>query len=261
VQFVQDQEPQPLRGPDQMLALVRAGQHQLEHHVVGQQDVRRLGQDPSPLVVPLLPGVPGERHRLPALRIPEPQKLLQLTQLGIGQRVHRIDDDRLHPGTPPAAVRGSVAQHAVHDRDDVGQRLARPSPRGQHIRLAGTGDLDRLALVTVQRQRRRPGIVAVGLHPEDPLTLRIQQTLANELGHRSAAGEARVQAQPRVRPLRPLGQLPVHVLTDPVVTDLHEAGGERPIVSDQLLMDLEHVHAADQPPRNDPSCSSPDKGS
>ncbi len=107
VQLVQRQEPQPLRGPNQLVALVRTRQHQVEHHVVRQQDVRRVREDPAPLVRALLAGVAGERDRLAALGIAELQELPQLLDLGVGQRVHRVDDDRLHPGTTAAPRRRS----------------------------------------------------------------------------------------------------------------------------------------------------------
>ena len=42
VQFVEDEKTQPLRSPDD-LAVLRTGEHELEHHVVGEQDVGWVG--------------------------------------------------------------------------------------------------------------------------------------------------------------------------------------------------------------------------
>ncbi|HEX6468911.1 MAG TPA: Scr1 family TA system antitoxin-like transcriptional regulator [Streptosporangiaceae bacterium] len=42
VQLVEDQKAQTLRGADQTLPFSWPGEHQLEHHVIGQQDVRRI---------------------------------------------------------------------------------------------------------------------------------------------------------------------------------------------------------------------------
>lgn len=50
VQLVQRQESKPLRGTNKVGALIRPGQDQLEHDVVGEPDVRRVRQDASPLV-------------------------------------------------------------------------------------------------------------------------------------------------------------------------------------------------------------------
>ena len=56
-------------------------QQVLEHHVVGQQDVRRAPPDLLTLLLGLLPGEAAERHRLAAVRIPDTQKLGQLELL------------------------------------------------------------------------------------------------------------------------------------------------------------------------------------
>ena len=62
VQLVEHQEREALRRPDERL-VVRAREDVLEHHVVGQQDVRRMRADLLALLVVLLPGEAAERHR------------------------------------------------------------------------------------------------------------------------------------------------------------------------------------------------------
>lgn len=81
VQLVQDQEAQALGCPDEVLALVRPGQDQFEHDVVGEQDVRRVGQDLTAGVLVLLTGVAGEGHRLLLWGVAEPQELGQFQGL------------------------------------------------------------------------------------------------------------------------------------------------------------------------------------
>ena len=83
MQLVEHEELQTAGGSDELLAFLRAGQQQLQHHVVGQQDVRRGGEDPLALLVGLLTGVAGERHRLVALAVPVGQELAQLHELRV----------------------------------------------------------------------------------------------------------------------------------------------------------------------------------
>ena len=155
VQLVEHEELQPLGGVNEPLALLGPGEDQLEHHVVGEQDVRRVAQDPLALLPLLLAGVAREGHRLLAVPVTEGQELLQLTALAVGQRVHGVDDDCLHAGS------ARLAEYAVHDGDDVGERLARAGAGGEHVALAAGGHLDGVTLVPVKgecaRAPRRPG--------------------------------------------------------------------------------------------------------
>ena len=66
VQFVEHQELESAGSTDQLLPFLRAGQQQFEHHVVGEQDVRRIGQDSLAFLVGFLSCVPGEGDRLVA---------------------------------------------------------------------------------------------------------------------------------------------------------------------------------------------------
>src|SRR6202020_1841114 len=75
VQLVEDQEPKPPGGANQVLPLVRAGQDKVQHHVVGQQDVGRVGQDRPPLLRALLARVAGEGHRGPPTGNPNSRNL------------------------------------------------------------------------------------------------------------------------------------------------------------------------------------------
>ena len=68
VQFVKNEETQVLCLPHER-ALLRARKYELEHHVVGEQDVRRVGRDPCPLLFLLLAGVAREGDRLAALAV------------------------------------------------------------------------------------------------------------------------------------------------------------------------------------------------
>ena len=202
-----------------------------------------------PLVLPLLPGVAGERHRLAAVRVAEPQELLQLTQLRVRQRVHRVDDDRLHPGPAPPAVRRALPQHRVHDRHDVRQRLARPGPRGQHVRPARPGHLDRLTLVPVQRQRRRPRIVP---GPSSPG--RSAHTPGRSSPSRTSSETAPPVAKLGFRLSHGSGHCTPSACSRSTCSRTRgsrtcdKPRRERPVVLDQLLVDPEHIHPAGRAP-------------
>jgi hypothetical protein len=98
VKLVKYEEVKSLGGVDQLPSLLGTGEHQFEHHVVGQQDVGRISQDGFAGVALFLAGVTGERHRFLALAVSEPQELLEFEDLAVGEGVHRVDDDRLDPG-------------------------------------------------------------------------------------------------------------------------------------------------------------------
>ena len=171
VQLVESEELEALGGADQVLALVGPGEDKLEHHVVRQQDVGWLGQDPHALVARLLARVAGVGDGLPAARVAEGQELLQLADLRVRQGVHRVDDDRLDARASLSSSCVAIAENGVDDGHDVGQRLAGAGAGGQHVALAGPGYLDRLTLVLVKHDRVPAGVLQVVLAPEDPRRL------------------------------------------------------------------------------------------
>jgi hypothetical protein len=62
VELVQDHEAQKFAVLHER-ALPGPGEDELEHDVVGKEDVRGVGQDALPLLLALLSGVAVERHR------------------------------------------------------------------------------------------------------------------------------------------------------------------------------------------------------
>ena len=244
VHLVEDEELKAAGHPDQRPAVVGAGEHQLKHHVVGEQDVRRVGADPVPVGLGFLAGVAGEGDRLVIGAVPVAQVLLQLPELAVGQGVHRVDDDRPDPGLPVARLAG--AQHAVHDRHDVGQRLAGACAGGEHVAVAAARGADGVPLVPVEADRAPVaggrGVALAGL--EDVRALRVQPALGDQVGDRAAVGEERVERQPRVRPLGLGVQVGVEELRDPVVADHRGALGVVAVLADQPLVDGEDVELA-----------------
>lgn len=213
-------------------ALLRPGEHQLEHHVVGQQDVRRVLEDLLTRLAVLLAGVTAIRHR--RLLEADPEELVQLFDLAVRKGIHRVDDD----GPDPLAA--AVSQDAVDNRDHVCQRLARARARREDIRPAGSGGRDRGALVFVER--KRGGCLARALRREGDPAVRVKQPGAYQLINPAAGRERRVQREPRVWPLGTLEALLLDGLPQPGVTDVDEPFGERAVVVDQLPMNSKRVH-------------------
>ena len=126
VQLVEHEEPEPLRRSHQ-LAVLDAGEHQLEHHVIRQEHVRRVVAELFSRLTSFLSRVAGEPHRRLTLWIGRVDELSELLVLAVGEGVHRVDDDRLD------AAPGAAAQHAVHDRHDVAKALAGTGAGRQHV--------------------------------------------------------------------------------------------------------------------------------
>ena len=105
-----------------------------------------------------------------------------------------------------------------------------------------SGDLDRFALVTVEKDRGGAGVLQGVLGPEDSGVVRVEESRCDQFFDPAARGEARVEAQPRVRPLHPTGRLLGDDIGDPVVSCADEPFGERLVVGDQPPMHLECVH-------------------
>ena len=234
VQLVEDQEPQPLRRSHQF-AVLGAREQQLQHHVVGEQDVRRVAADRLTGLALLLAGVAGEAYR-GAIRVAEVQELGEFFLLAVGQGIHRVDHNGLDAPTRP------VAQHMVHDGDYVGQALPGPGAAGQDIGLALLGLEDRLALVGVELEGLA-GEVRNGLvEPEDAGALRMERALADQIVNRAAWQEGGVELEHRLGPEGASVQLGLHLGQDPRVRDLDEAGRVARVVVYQTLAEVEHVH-------------------
>ena len=172
MQLVQHQEAQPLGVGDQRFLLLGPGQDQLQHDIVGQQDVRRIGHDAVLFFIAFLAGIALEGDQRFIVWEAQLEELAQLAHLAVGQGVHGVDDDRLD-----AFAR--IAQHIIHDWDDVGQRFARPGAGGQHIVMPCASDADGLFLVFVQAQRAAGWVLFV-FAAEDSFASLIQQAFVGQ---------------------------------------------------------------------------------
>ena len=212
------------------------GEDQLQHHVVGQQDVGGLGQDRLPVLVSVLAGVALVGHRRALAPRAAAQELVQLLHLAVGQGVHRVHHDGL------GALAGAGAQDVVHDGDDVGQALARPGARGQQIVAPGLRGLDRLGLVPVQRELPALGVALAFADAEDAGRVGVQRAVGGEVVDGPARLEARVEGQHRVRPHRFAVKSRLELGPQVGIGDPHEARRVTPVLADQPLPQVEHVH-------------------
>ncbi len=165
VQLVEYEEPKVASGVDQW-AFEGPRQQKLEHHVVGQEDVRRILDNPISLLSAFLAGVAVESHGLLARTESHSQELLELTVLAVAERVHRVNDDRLD------TLLSAIPQHTVNNRNEVRQALAGPGACRQHIVPTPSSGLDRLDLMAMEQHPRTDGIFLC-LDPEDLATIRV----------------------------------------------------------------------------------------
>ena len=152
MEFVEDEEPKARAvADDPAVDLLLACHEELEHHEVGEENVRRLVGNPLPFVLVLLSRVAGERDRPASRHLAD--ELVELLHLGVGERVHRVDDDGARarlPGRPPCV------QHVTDDGDEEAERLPGPRAGRHHEALTRCGKRDGLLLVLVESQRPIP---------------------------------------------------------------------------------------------------------
>ena len=229
MELVQDQEPQALGGPHQF-AILAPREQQFEHHVVGEQDVRRVGPDLFPFRPLFLTRVAREPHRRAALA----EKFREFLVLAVGQRVHRVDDDR------PDPFPGAAPKDMVHDRHDIGQALARSGAARQNVRLAFSRLPDRFRLMSVQRQFLAVAVRLV--QPENAGAFLVQNAFRNQIVDRAPGLEGRIELEKRLRPEGPGLQFRVDFGADAPVGDPDEAPRVPRVVSHEVIAKSEYVH-------------------
>ena len=86
VELVEHEEPEALAvADDASVGLLLPRHEELEHHEVGEEDVRGLVCNPLPLVSVFLPRIAGERDRPVPRHLAD--ELVELLHLGVGERV------------------------------------------------------------------------------------------------------------------------------------------------------------------------------
>ena len=235
VQLVEDEELEALGGSHQ-LAVLASREQKLQHHVVGEKNVRGVGPDGVPGFASLLPGIAFETNQGLAIRVTPVDELPELLALAVGEGVHRVD----HHGLDAAA--GSVAEHVVHDRYDVGEALSGAGAGRQYVGAALLRLADRVALVLVEEELPA-AVVGLGLvDPEDSRALRVEKALLDQVIDRASGPERRVELEERFRPEALGVENAVDESFDPRVTNLDEAPDVVPIVGDEVSSEVKDVH-------------------
>ncbi len=171
VELVQDDVLERVGAQPPQLLVVVAQQELIEHLVVGEQDVRwRLAKDGSrgdqavrshlralrDLLAGVEPGGNASQRVRPVCGVGDEPG--QAQRLIVRQRVHRIEDQRLHPGLRKLGV-AFDAQHVIEDREEETLGLARTRAGGDQrggranagpSRLGAAQPGERLGLVTVR---------------------------------------------------------------------------------------------------------------
>ena len=235
VQLVEYQEAQTFHGTHQFSVFV-AGEKQLEHHVIGEQDIRRVAADLLPFGSFFLPGVARKAHRRLAWGVAVFQELFQLLVLAVGQGVHRIDHHPLH-----AAV-GPVSQHMIDHGNDISQTLPRSGSAGQYIGLTFPGFQNRFTLVGVQQQLVAGAIRLRLADTKNTGALRMQDLGLSEIVDRPAGLEGRVELQKRLGPERPGIQFGVHFPGNNRVGDFNETARVTRVILDKPVPKVEYIH-------------------
>ena len=232
VELVQDEEPKASAvADDPAVDLLLPRHEELEHHEVGEEDVRRLVGNPLPLVLVLLSGVAGERDRPVSRHLAD--ELVELLHLGVGERVHRVD----HDGAGARfRVRPPCDQHVTDDGDEEAERLPGPRAGRHHEALARCGERDGLLLVLVERQRPT-------LRAEDVGTAGIEHAVRSQGGDVRSALVARVDLDERLGPIALLGVDGLDLLADVLSVDRRERRREALVLADDAVAESKDVES------------------
>ena len=189
MEFVEHQELKPLAVLYDR-AIGRTHEDEFQHHVVREQDVRRIRAEHLTLGLGFLPRVArhGERRRVPGVR----QELLNFFLLRIRERVHRVEDDR--PGARFRIGR-FFFKDPIDDRNKEGKRLTGAGAGRHDVRLFLSRELDCLGLMEIKPERLSVFI------SENRAALRMQHVMVTELLNGSVRLVAGVDLNQRLRPV------------------------------------------------------------
>ena len=117
VKLVKNEVPKMLEDGISNGSLLHPSEQELKHHVVGEEDVRRVFAHCLPPVFLFLAGVLAEENGKRAPGVPLVVVLVgvEFVALRVDQRVHRIDDDGGYPRS------GRIGEQVIEDCADVGQ--------------------------------------------------------------------------------------------------------------------------------------------
>jgi hypothetical protein len=121
VEFVKHEKLQALGRPNEIL-LLWMSQQEFQHHIVGEEDVGRRGNDLLFFLLRFLSRVARERYGAFAVGLAVTEKLFEFPILAVGQRVHGIHNECLNP-TPATAPK-----RVIDYGDDIREAFSRSGP-------------------------------------------------------------------------------------------------------------------------------------
>ena len=194
VEFVQHQKIQPLAVLyDRTVAFgVVSGQDQLQHHKVGQQDIRGAVGNPEPLLIVLLAGIALKGKSLGH----HAQVFFELLHLTVRKGVHRINDDSA--GFAPDSS-GPVFQNSIDNGDEKRQRFPGPRSGGDNEAPSFTGGVNRLDLMLIKHQRTAAPALIIAA--KDPSAVRMQRAPGDHPLDGLRVFVVRIELQHRLRPI------------------------------------------------------------
>jgi len=198
-----------------------ADEHQFGHHVVGEQDMRRMLAHGLAVVLAGFAGVTGkgDREGAPKAFLVGFLERLQRLKLRVDQGVHRIDDDR------HGAFADGLPQDEIHDGQKVGQAFTGAGAAGDDITLPGTGFFDSLHLMAVE------GVGRALRGAKDARCFGMQDAALGEIVYAGAALVGGAELQEEIRP--EMGffiEGALHVGADALIGDVDEGAHEVAVV-------------------------------
>jgi hypothetical protein len=194
-------------------------------HVIGQQDMRRIGQNPVAILAAVLPGVARKSQRAFRPILPE---IVQCLELTVDQGVRRINDESAH-----RMIGRIVFEHVVDNRHEVRQALARSGAGGDKVRLVLSSGGDCFSLVLVEAD----------VKPEEARSLLPNHAFGSELGERIGGLVSRIELEHGIGPEFAPSQ---HVLDEKfnaLIADVDETFHVPAIFADYMITQAENVEA------------------
>ena len=175
------------------------------------------------------------------------EKFGKLAHLAVGQRIHGIDNDGLD------AFAGAIAKHVIHDRQNVGQTLARACAGSQHKIGPGASRPDRLILMAM-KPHGMARAVGFLLSPKYLCTRLVKNLFGDQLVDRGTGFKRWVELNQGRRPEQATAERLLDFVLQPLVCNLDKATDKGIVVVDQPVPHFENVHAyflfADRSPKS-----------
>ena len=190
----------------------------------GKGSIMKMGEASSRLSIEVIP--------TGAIALDIRYELVEFLKLAVGQRIHRVDDDRAR------ALRCTYSpfgKDRANYRNEETKRFTGAGACSNDEALALRGEDNSLLLMLVEGQRRTVGL-------EDFRSPRIQCTICDKRVDVQAALVARIDLNERLRPEAPLCVDRLDLFPDIIRADGRKRRGEFTVLTDDRVAQREHVH-------------------